>query len=169
MPKLKIAMINQPWSVIRTPVSVNGLCDSIGMICDELTRRLARSHEVVLYSRQGSNQQEVERCEGVEHRRVSNLSDRLASRLMTKLDVLGIRNPRRPFISSKLYNRHFVGEIVDDLSTRNCDIVHIHNFSQFVPNIRARLPKIKIVLQMHCQWLTQFDREMIERNISEAD
>lgn len=167
--RLRIAHINQPWSVIRPPVALNGVCDSIGVVADELTRRLARSHEVIVYSRRGADQENVERCAGVEHRRIPNVSDRIISRLMTKLDVLGLRDPRRPFISSDLYNRHFIRLIVEDLAKQNCDIVHVHNFSQFAPVIRSRLPDIKIVLQMHCQWLTQFDKALIEQNLFAVD
>lgn len=166
---LRIAHINQPWSVIRPPVSLNGVCDSIGMIADEITRRIARSHEVIFYNRLGAAQTRIERSEGVEYRRVPNLADRLISRLMAQNDLLGLRNPRRPFISSSLYNRGFIGRIVEDLAKQNCDIVHIHNFSQFAPIIRSRLPNIKIVLHMNCQWLTQLDRAMIERNLSSVD
>ena len=56
-----------------------------------------------------------------------------------------------------------------DLKAEKTDIVHLHNFSQFVPIIRAFNPKIKIVLHMHCEWLTQLDRSMIESRLKEVD
>jgi hypothetical protein len=52
---------------------------------------------------------------------------------------------------------------------QNCDIVHIINFSQFVPLIRARVPKTRIVLHMQCQWLEQIDAAVIEPRINSAD
>jgi len=52
---------------------------------------------------------------------------------------------------------------------QNCDIVHIITFSQFVPLIRARVPKTRIVLQMQCQWLEQIDAAVIEPRINSAD
>jgi glycosyltransferase involved in cell wall biosynthesis len=55
------------------------------------------------------------------------------------------------------------------LKYERCDVVHIHNFPQFVPIIRAFNPKIKIVLEMHCEWLTQLERKMIERYLEETD
>jgi glycosyltransferase involved in cell wall biosynthesis len=55
------------------------------------------------------------------------------------------------------------------LRKENCDIVHIHNFSQLVPIIRAFNPEIKIVLHMHCEWLTQLDRAMIESRLGHVN
>jgi glycosyltransferase involved in cell wall biosynthesis len=43
------------------------------------------------------------------------------------------------------------------------------NISQFVPLIRAKLPKIRIVLHMQCQWLEQLEATVIERRINTAD
>jgi glycosyltransferase involved in cell wall biosynthesis len=50
-----------------------------------------------------------------------------------------------------------------------CDIMHVMNYSQFIPIIRWLNPGIKISLHMHCEWLTQLDRDAIERRISCAD
>ena len=43
------------------------------------------------------------------------------------------------------------------------------NIPQFIPIIRARLPKTRIVLHMHSQWLEQLDAARIERRINAAD
>jgi glycosyltransferase involved in cell wall biosynthesis len=47
--------------------------------------------------------------------------------------------------------------------------VHIHEESQFINIIKAFNPKVKIVLHMHCEWLTQLDHRMIEQRIKKAD
>jgi spore coat protein SA len=60
-------------------------------------------------------------------------------------------------------------KVARDLRKEKCDIVHIQTFSQFAPIIRAFNPKIKIVLHMHCEWLTQFDFEMIEDRLRYID
>ncbi|MGH7456360.1 MAG: glycosyltransferase family 4 protein, partial [bacterium] len=60
-------------------------------------------------------------------------------------------------------------QVANDLRKRQCDIVHLHNLSQFVPVIRAFNPGIKIVLHTHCEWLTQLDHAMIERRLREVD
>jgi len=60
-------------------------------------------------------------------------------------------------------------QIARDLRKEKCDIVHIVNFSQFVPIIRAFNPKIKIALRMSCEWLTQLDHNMIKNRLKEVD
>jgi len=55
------------------------------------------------------------------------------------------------------------------LKYEQCDVVHLHTFPQFVPIIRAFNPKIKIVLEMHCEWLTQLKRKMIESQLKKTD
>jgi glycosyltransferase involved in cell wall biosynthesis len=48
-------------------------------------------------------------------------------------------------------------------------VVHLHNFSRYVPIVRALNPRSKIVLHMHCEWLTQFDRRLIGRRLRHVD
>ena len=55
------------------------------------------------------------------------------------------------------------------LEYEKCDVVHLHTFPQFVSIIRAFNPKIKIVLEMHCEWLTQLNRKMIESQLKKTD
>lgn len=71
--------------------------------------------------------------------------------------------------ASSLYHFGYAFQVATDLRKQKCDIVHILNYSQFVPVIRAFNPKIKIVLMMHCEWLTQLDRAMIEQRLRHAD
>ena len=52
---------------------------------------------------------------------------------------------------------------------QDCDIVHIMNMSQFVPFVRRRAPRARIVLHMHCQWLERFNAAVIEQRINSAD
>jgi len=79
------------------------------------------------------------------------------------------RNGAQPLFNSSLWYRHFIGEVLADPSLQDCDIVHIMNISQFVPVVRARLPKSRIVLHMHCQWLEQLDAVLIERRLNVTD
>jgi len=79
------------------------------------------------------------------------------------------RNVKRPLFASSLFYFTYILQVAKDLRKEKCDIVHLHNFSQFVPIIRAFNPKIKIVLHMHCEWLTQLDRKMIENRLKEVD
>ena len=77
--------------------------------------------------------------------------------------------PNRPLFATNLYYLGYILNIALRLRKEQCDIVHIHNFSQFIPTIRALNPNIKIALHMHCEWLTQIDQNIIERRLKKTD
>ena len=171
--KLKIAVIFMPVSEIRPPVSLTGLAVAGDLVMDEIARRLARSHDVIAYCSRGEHQQKVEQLDGVEYRRMSTSLDRWFSshhrRIMGLIDHVWRRNALEPIFNSALWFRQFIGEVVADPQLQNCDIVHIMNMSQFVPLVRRRAPRARIVLHMHCQWLERFDAAVIEQRINSAD
>jgi glycosyltransferase involved in cell wall biosynthesis len=170
--KLRIAIVFMPINEIRPPVALNSLASSGDVVMDEIAHRLARSHDVIAYCARGEGQQKVEHFGGVEYRRVSTWLDcRLLHRRKIRrlIDLVHWGNGPQPLINSPLWYRHFISEVVADLSLLDCDIIHIMNISQFVPVVRARLPKVRIVLHMHCQWLEQLDAAVIKQRIDAAD
>jgi glycosyltransferase involved in cell wall biosynthesis len=168
--KLKIAFIFMPINEIRPPVSLNGISVAGDLIIDEIARHVARSHNVIAYCACGRDQQAVEQLDNVEYRRVSTTFDRwVLSHYDQITRLIGRVYELQPLINSPLWCRQFIGEVLADHALRDCDIVHILNASQFVPLIRARLPKIRIVLHMQCQWLEHLDPTTIERRIRAVD
>jgi spore coat protein SA len=59
-------------------------------------------------------------------------------------------------------------QVARDLRRRGCDVVHVHNFSQFVPVIRRYNPGVKVVLHMHCEWLSQLPRELLAPRLAQT-
>jgi glycosyltransferase involved in cell wall biosynthesis len=171
--KLKIALIFMPINAIRPPVWLTSLASSGDLVMDEMARRLGRSHKVISYCALGEGQQRVEHFEGVEYRRMSTRLDRdwenRRKEITRRIDRVGWRNPPPPIFNSALWYRQFIGEVLADPSVQDCDIVHIMNISQFVPLVRAQLPKTRIVLHMECQWLEHLDAAVIEQRINAAD
>jgi glycosyltransferase involved in cell wall biosynthesis len=171
--KLKIAIIFMPVNEIRPPVSLTTYGSAGDLVMDEIARQLAVSHEVIGYCARGEGQHKVEQCDGVEYRRMSTSLDRWFfskhQKIMRLIDVVYRGNALQPVFNSRLWYRQFIGEVTADPALQDCDIVHIMNLSQFVPFIRARVPKARIVLHMHCQWLEEFDAAVIERRIDAAD
>jgi glycosyltransferase involved in cell wall biosynthesis len=165
---VKIAFVTQPWDEVVPSV---GGSSSIAILTYQIARRLARSGEVFIYAKKGHSQQRVERDdEGIHYRRLSVATENWLLKLFKLLERLsGFRNPKRPFFASSLYYLGYALQVANDLRKQQCDVVHIHNFSQFVLVIRAFNPKVKIALHMHCEWLTQLDQAMIERRLRQAD
>jgi len=175
---MKIAFVHQPSGII----SSSFLGGSIDIWIYEIARRMARFCDVVVYTKKGRHQKRVEYDQGVKYRRISAAVDEWFNYVSKVVDKLGrfpsfhdvrralfFSNVRRPLFASNLYYLTYILQVAKDLRAEKCDIVHLHNFSQFVPIIRAFNPKIKIVLHMHCQWLTQLDRKIIERRLRETD
>jgi len=173
---MKVAFINQPWNYAVPPVQTG----SIAIWIYEVARRLAGTHDVIIYARKARGQKKIEWHEGVQHRYVTTISNsRLftlfpgsyrLSRLLQRLrSELLFRNPKRPYFASSFYSLEYLLRIAWDLRAQQCDIVHVHNFSQFAPIIRFFNPRLKIVLHMHCQWLTQLDHPMVELRLSKVD
>jgi len=173
---MKIALVH------HGTISPSFLGGSIDIWIYEVARRLAKSCDVIVYAKKGCHQKKDEYDQGVHYRRISTAADEWLNHISTAVDKLGrfpsfhdvrralfFRNVRRPLFASSLYYLTYVLQVAKDLREEKCDIVHLHNFSQFVPIIRAFNPKIKIALHMHCEWLTQLDRTMIERRLREVD
>jgi len=175
---MKIALVHQPTGTI-SPSFLGG---SMRIWTYEVARRLARSCDVIVYTKKDRHQKKDEYDQGVHYRRISTAADEWFNYISTAIDKLGrfprlynvkralfFRNVRRPLFASSLYHLTYALQVAKDLRAEKCDIVHIQNFSQFVPVFRAFNPKIKIVLDMRCEWLTQLDRAMIESRLREVD
>jgi len=135
---------------------------------------MARGCDVVVFSPRGRYQTNVEYLDGVQYRHVSKaLFDTLIGqtvfRINAKIPRLEYALRKRPFFASTLHQFSYILRVAKDLQAMKCDIVHIHEESQFIPIIRLLNPKIRIVLHMHCVWLTQLDHEMVEQRIKKAD
>jgi spore coat protein SA len=166
---MKIAFVNQPW----TPASTNVGADSIGIWTNRVACRLVNFCEVVVYGKKTGRGHKLEKIEGIEYRPISSIPDRLLNKLLASLGSIAFINnnsdAKRPYFASTLSYIGYILQIANDLKKQNCDVVHIHQFSQFVPIIRWFNPSIKIVLHMNCEWLSQLDRTMIARRLEYTD
>ena len=160
---MKIAFVSQPFDVVLPPQQ-----NSLGLWVYHVARRLARSHKVIVYTGQGRfRKQNQQWDDGVHYRRMVTGPDK---RLLGLLERFWGRGQiRRPLFNSSLAYLGYSLQVATDLRKQQCDIVHILNFSQFVPVIRAFNPNIKIVLHMECEWLSQLDPAIIEPRLKKTD
>lgn len=166
---MKLAFVHQPVTTLDVPA----LTGSLELWVFEIARRLARSHEVVVYSKRAPHQTEAEVYENVRYRRISTAyDDRLlgAFERYPKLHRLpGLRKPKRPLFASRIAFLEYSVKVARDLAKQRCDVIHISNFSQVVPVVRAFNRRAKIILHMQCEWLTQLDSRMIASRIARCD
>jgi glycosyltransferase involved in cell wall biosynthesis len=160
---MKVGFICQPFDDCAPPVP-NG---SIALLTWELARRLSGSYQVTVCAPHLAEQRRTEEWEGVRFIRFGLKPDR---RLLDRPRGLnGPLSESRADAHSILYCMFYALRCAARLRSERCDIVHIHNFSQFVPIARLLNRRAKIILHMNCDWLAQFDRHLIGARIRRAD
>ncbi len=179
---MKVAFINQPWNAVTAPVSSGSIpiwtyetakrfvqdtpVQNKTSVQDTCTQIAQSGPQAVIYARRNGQQSAAETCEGIEYRRVSVVG----MRAYDKMAALGEKLfSSLSYISSWFYSLPYILRIAVDLRRQQCDIAHIHNFSQFVPIVKLFNPKIKVVLHMHCEWLNQFDHAVIAKRLAQTD
>ena len=159
--KLKVAFVLHPFLGSRDHVSTH-------IAVHEVARRLASTCSVSVYKGRGSEAEATGAKDGVEYRYIKIPSENQYVRLLCKLPVLRKLRGSVSFKSSWYY-WGLALQIALDARAQGCDIVHILNLSQFAPIIRALNPKAKIVLHMHCEWLTRLNPTSIRRRLKKVD
>ncbi|HYZ74536.1 MAG TPA: glycosyltransferase family 4 protein [Chthoniobacterales bacterium] len=99
------------------------------------------------------------------------------NRLLNKLSKAGSKlvTPKEkpkgscPLFASRWYHVAYAAEIGRRVRELGCDVVHIMNYSQFVPVIRKMHPRCRISLHMQCEWLTQLDSRLVQKRLDCTD
>lgn len=163
---MKIAFVNQPWTFACPPRDA----DSIGILTHELAKQLVADHQIAFYGREDGSGRGIKYGEdGIQY---IGISSKIIERLSLPLKAwlrFGLFNSRCPYFASLLYYLGYIFPIARSLRSRQFDIIHIHNFSQFIPLVRAVQPKAKIAIHMNCEWLNQLDRTLIEARLRKCD
>lgn len=159
---MKIAMV-YPHSAI--PVPPIDLFDALAIVTYEISHRLARSDEIVIYPKRRSGEREEETHEGVRIHRVPVLPDQILNetRIFDRW-----RDPERPYRSSSFYYPFYARRVARQLARERCRIIHVHNFTAFIPVFRAAAPEARIVLHVHDHALLDFDRDRYRERLRRA-
>ncbi len=166
---MRIAFITQPWDIAAPGT---GGQSSIPILSYRMARKLrARGHAVTIFARLGDGQTMREREEtGIEFVRIPLKKEDMRAKPLKFYDRLARgRDPKRPAFASEWYYRGYAAQIATVMQVHPPDVIHIHNFSQFVPLFRRKFPRAKIVLHMHCEWLNQLSPALLERRLAQTD
>lgn len=162
---MKIALVNQPFDRILPPLQ-----NSIGICTYGLARALANFADVIVYgSRELHTDVPIDFTDdGVRFRFLPSCArERILFALHRKLNISGL--PISRAITADWAYPNFVRDVAMDLRKENCDVIHIQNFSQYVPVIRAFNPRAKIIYQQHAPWFSQHDRRRLARRFQDVD
>jgi glycosyltransferase involved in cell wall biosynthesis len=159
--KLRIGFVVHPfWGLPDTT--------STHIAVHEVACRLPDTCSSIVYTGRLGEPGPVDYRNGVQYRRIKIPSENRYVRLLGKVPILRRLKGSLSFRSSWYYWGHAV-QIALDARAQGCDIIQIQNLSQFAPIIRALNPKAKIVLNMHCEWLTRLNPSSIRRRLRSVD
>lgn len=183
--KLKLSFVNQPWTTAAPPKG----SDSTGIWSYQVSLYLSKYAYIIYYGCEDKDKFSGKKKESVtsgdrkgsskahraiEYRAISPKLDKLLKipkKIFTKLNF----TTKLPYFGSAWFNFGYGWQVAKDAARSNCDLIHIHNFSQFVPIIRDRLssnggkPKTKIVLHLHCEWVNRLEPTEIAPRLEKAD
>jgi len=149
---------------------------SIGIWTYETATRLAGSFEVAVYA---SPRRRL-RTRSFRHRGVEFVYPSFPPAAFLERAVRFLRRlrcgeggagkgSRLPVFASTWTYLGYSMAVALELKRRGADVVHIHNWSQIVPAVRHFNPGVKIVLHMHCEWLSQLPRRKTEKRLAVCD
>ena len=160
---MKIAILNQPQDPMAAAEEQRG---SVAIVNWELARCLARRHEVIVYAPRARGQAGVQRCGGIEIRRIPFVARRLHKAV--QLFVGRVRwGP--PYFTSRWYYREYFAQVARDLATCRPDIVHLPQQMQFAPLFKMAVPGVKVVVHIHQDELAKLERELLRRDLASVD
>ena len=157
---MRIAHVNQPMDMLVPPHQ-----NSLGIWTYEVAPRIAATHDVVVYGKRSAAQNAWNGSPGVRYDFIRPLVPN--RRLIDGLDRLPGR--RLPAYASRLAHLDYCTQIGMKERSAGADIIHIQNFSQFVPTFRSIGRRLGIVLHMTGEWLTQLDHDVVERRLEQTD
>lgn len=138
--------------------------DSVGIWTYEVARRLSEQHEVTVYGRRFPGQPSSEVHEGVRYERVT-LDPTLAS-LQRMVHRLGVKPVGR---ASGAYGIGYALQLAMQVVEGDHDVIHLHNLSQYAPMLRSFVRRPRLVLHMHCEWLSQIDARAARARLRKVD
>jgi glycosyltransferase involved in cell wall biosynthesis len=169
---MRIAFVAQPFDSMYPPIVRGG---SLALWIHYMARRCAkRGHEAIVFANGGGlvSAKSV-KSDNVEYIFVPTGLNRLLNKVSKAGLELFTRNEKSngscPLFASRWYYLMYAAEIGRRVRRLGCDVVHIMNYSQFVPVIRRMHPRCRISLHMQCEWLTQLNTSLVEKRLEHTD
>lgn len=166
---MKIAFISQGLGLIDPPKAYG----SISIWTYEIINELKKTENIIAYEMDGGRlKSRMKQHEGVRYIYAPTMLNSLINRFHQKIiqiKKLFYGKKITPIFASSVHNFGYILWVALNLRKQACDVIHIHQFSQYVQIVRFFNRKSKIILHMNCEWLSQLDPEMIEKRLEHAD
>ena len=166
---MKIAFVAQPFDRMIPPVRVGSLALWIYYMAQRL---VVRGNKAIIVGNNGYRLH-ARRFQYDEVRYVLTPTlidaqiNRIGMRLSRAIDSRGPTASR--YVYANWYHSPYAFHAARFAAVEQANVVHVMNYSQFVPIIRRRNPGAIVALHMQCEWLTQFPREVILPRLQQVD
>src|SRR5947208_9727981 len=131
----------------------------------EVTTRLSPYADVLVYA--GSFDSPAVPADAVAYNYLSTwLDNRVMERVRYFDRVLGTK---RVLFATDVWYPAYALRVALDVRKRHPDVVHVYNYPQFAHLMRRLNPEIKLVLNMHGEWLTQVAFTDLRARLREVD
>jgi len=132
----------------------------------QVTTHLSKSSDVLVYSGLFGLKSD-ENIDGVQYRRFSTRWDNgFLKHFRLIRGFLGVNGP---LFKSDLWYVGYYLRVALDLRRKACDIAHVHYYPQFASLIKRLNPKLRVVLHMHGEWLTQVRFNNLNSRLRQID
>jgi spore coat protein SA len=169
---MRIAFVSQPSDRMDQPVQSS----SIGIWTNQVAKRFAgHGHSAVIFANHGPKwTSSVARNENVEYVYSPTGVNRLTNKAVgawskVSAALAGNSQSGLPRFARAWQDRFYASEVGRSSRKLECDVVHVMNYSQFIPVIGKLHPTSKLCLHMHCEWLNQLDPAPIRKRLARAD
>jgi len=157
-----IIFVTQPWDGI-------GLGSSIGIVTCNLIKQFKQTKDIYIFCKGGTVPEEYHSFT-LKYIYVSLFTDNILQKFSLFLRKSGIiSSKKKPIYISSINYFFYALKAAIFIRFNNINIVHIHNYSQFVSVIRYLNPGTKIILHMHCEWLSLNKSKTIKKRIKDTD
>lgn len=168
---MRIAFVAQPFDRLSPPVEYSSLAIWIYQVARICARR---GHDTIVFANHGRLLRAGSlKSENVEYIHtptgLNDLLNRLSHRVRKATTRVRNAPSTLPAFASVWRDLGYAVEVGLRSRRLKCDIVHILNYSQFVPVIRRLNPRCRICLHMQCEWLTQLDHTVMESRLKASD
>jgi glycosyltransferase involved in cell wall biosynthesis len=167
---LKLSFVNQPWTIATPPRG----SDSTGIWSYKIGQYLSKYGQVIYYGSEDKLnpkhkfEPKYKLDSAIEYRAISAKIDWLL-KIPKKIVTLLNFSSKLPYFGSTWFHFGYGWQIAKDTAKSGSNIIHIHNFSQFIPIIRDRNPKAKIIIHLHCEWLNRLDPDALAPRLEKVD
>lgn len=160
---MKIAFVNQAIDLILPPYQ-----SSVGACTFGAAHSLAKFCDVVAYGMKHeiSNAQDIV-SQPAFHFLPPTRKDRLIKKIRSK--YLRLVHTSSPTSSSPWQFPDFGRQVAIALQQQQCDVIHLQHCAAYIPAVRARNPRSKIVLHLHAEWFSQNKPARLRRWLHHVD